>query len=267
MGSMSESVRGRFLWYELLTSAPEAARAFYPPVTGWKADVWHPTRGEPYHLWISGDYPIGGMLQMPEEALARGGRPSWLAHVGIDDVEAGIRMVESLGGRRLAGPMEVETVGRFCVLMDPQGGRFSIYRPAAEPPEPGDPDLPGSFAWEELSTPDPDAAFAFYARLFGWEDTGTLDLGEVGPYRTFGLGGRARGGIFAGPGSEAGPARWLTYVRVADLDAALDEARRRDGSVLTGPMEVPGGERVAILRDPQGADLGLVESAAPNPES
>jgi len=27
------------------------------------------------------------------------------------------------------------------------------------------------------------------------------------------------------------------------------------------------GERVAILRDPQGADLGLVENAAPNPES
>lgn len=264
---MSESVRGHFLWYELLTSDPGAARDFYPAVTGWSLDIWHPTRGEAYHLWITGEYPVGGMLRMPEGAVDRGGRPSWLAHIGVDDVEAGIRTVESLGGRKLAGPMEVETVGRFCVLMDPQGGRFSMYRPVAEPPVRGDPLAPGSFAWDELATPDPDAAFAFYQRVFGWEDMGTLDLGEAGPYRTFGLGGRAMGGVYADPSSGSGAATWLSYVRVADLDASLEQARRRGGSVATEPMDVPGGERVAIVRDPQGAALGLVERASASPES
>ncbi|MEL6977109.1 MAG: VOC family protein [Pseudomonadota bacterium] len=33
----------------------------------------------------------------------------------------------------------------------------------------------GDFVWRDLSTPDPDAAKRFYARLFGWRFTAETD--------------------------------------------------------------------------------------------
>ena len=38
---------------------------------------------------------------------------------------------------------------------------------------------------------------------------------------------------------------WLYYVLVGDLDAALERVRKHHGQVAHGPMEVPGGDRIA----------------------
>ncbi|HEV8496637.1 MAG TPA: hypothetical protein VGQ56_07245, partial [Gemmatimonadaceae bacterium] len=47
---------------------------------------------------------------------------------------------------------------------------------------------------------------------------------------------------------------WLHYVRVADsADAAAERAQKAGATLMVGPMEVPGEDRIAVLRDPQGA--------------
>ena len=47
---------------------------------------------------------------------------------------------------------------------------------------------------------------------------------------------------------------WLHYVAVADsADAAAERAKNAGATLLSGPMEVPGGDRIAVLTDPQGA--------------
>jgi predicted enzyme related to lactoylglutathione lyase len=53
------------------------------------------------------------------------------------------------------------------------------------------------------------------------------------------------------------PPHWLYYVKVDDLDAALERVKERGGQVLNGPMDVPGGDRVAQCLDPQGAAFAL----------
>jgi predicted enzyme related to lactoylglutathione lyase len=55
---------------------------------------------------------------------------------------------------------------------------------------------------------------------------------------------------------------WVVYVRTDDIDAALARVRSAGGTVLDGPMEVPGGDRVARCRDPQGATFALHELTA-----
>jgi hypothetical protein len=50
----------------------------------------------------------------------------------------------------------------------------------------------------------------------------------------------------------------MFYVTTADLDAALGRARGKGARVLNGPMEVPGGQRIVQLMDPQGAVFALV---------
>ena len=42
------------------------------------------------------------------------------------------------------------------------------------------------------------------------------------------------------------------------LDAAQERATGRGARVINGPMEVPGGQRIVQLMDPQGAAFALV---------
>ena len=49
---------GRFVWFDLMTTDPAAAPAFYSRVTGWGTDQFPgPT---PYTMWTSDGAPLGG---------------------------------------------------------------------------------------------------------------------------------------------------------------------------------------------------------------
>src|SRR4051794_12432509 len=80
-----ESIRGRFVWYDLMTTDPEGAKAFYSAVTGWGTQVWEEMS---YTMWTVGETPMGGIMKLPEEAVAGGARPHWLSHVAVPDVDA-----------------------------------------------------------------------------------------------------------------------------------------------------------------------------------
>jgi predicted enzyme related to lactoylglutathione lyase len=47
--------------------------------------------------------------------------PAWGVYVTVDDADAVARRVETLGGKLLRAPEDIPSVGRFCVLQDPQG--------------------------------------------------------------------------------------------------------------------------------------------------
>src|SRR2546426_7155617 len=59
--------------------------------------------------------------------------------------------------------------------------------------------------------------------------------------------------LFRSKSAEA-PPHWLCYVLVPNADRAADTAARAGGKIVMGPMEVPGGDRIAGGLDPQGAD-------------
>ena len=48
-----------------------------------------------------------------------------------------------------------------------------------------------------------------------------------------------------------------------DIDVATDKVRSGGGTVLNGPMEVPGGAWIIQATDPQGAMFALVGMRAP----
>ena len=77
----------------------------------------------------------------------------------------------------------------------------------------------GMFFWNELMTPDVEAAKAFYGRVFGWTARTERIPGGEGDYTGFMQGEAPVGGALAPP--EPGiPAHWMPYVRVEDADAA-----------------------------------------------
>ncbi|HEX3529843.1 MAG TPA: VOC family protein [Thermoanaerobaculia bacterium] len=253
-----ERSRGRFVWHDLMTPDLEAAKAFYTAVVGWGTTTWEGAgMGAPYTMWTAGETPIGGLMRLPEEAVAGGAQPHWLAYVTVPDVDDAAAQVKGLGGKVRVPPTDIPTVGRFSVLADPQGALFAAYKPQNEQPEPEGMPPVGDFSWHELATSDQEAAFGFYSALFGWEKTTSMDMGEMGTYQMYGRKGQTLGGIYTKPAGTPGGPAWLHYTRVADIQKATETLRAQGGQVLNGPMEVPGGGWIVMALDPQGGPFAL----------
>ena len=252
---MSES-QGKFVWYELATTDAAAAEAFYKSVVGWGAqDAGVP--GSAYTLWTAGGTPVGGLMALTEEARSAGSRPGWRGYVAVADVDAGAAQVVKAGGTIRHAPEDIPGVGRFAVVADPQGVGFLLFRGNGEPPLVPAPGTPGHVGWHELVTTDQEAAFAFYAGLFGWTKSEGLDMGPMGIYQLFAIGGVPAGGMMTKP--EAAPAPyWLYYINVDAIDAAVARITAGGGQIILGPMEVPGGSWIVNGLDPQGVLFAVV---------
>ena len=255
MVSMAESVHGRVLWYELMTNEVKGAEAFYTDVVGWTVEPF-PGTPDYYGVWSrSGGAGIGGVMAIPQGA---GFPPHWGMYIGVPKLEAAVAVIERRGGGPLTEVIEVPQVGRMRTMRDPQGAAFSLLEPAM-PGSPSDhePEI-GDASWHELYTTDPEAALTFYTETFGWSPTDALDMGAMGKYHMFGRGQAFGGGMMRKPPEmQAPPAFWGFYFRVPDVHAAAARAKAKGGQVLNGPMEVPGGDWVVNVMDPQGAAFGL----------
>ena len=255
--------RGRFVWYDLMTPDPDAAAEFYSKVAGWGSMPWdggETPDGGPYMMWTAGEKAIGGRAKLPEEAKAMGAPPHWLAYVTVPDTEAVVERTKASGGSVLMPATTMEKVGTFAVLQDPQGAVFTPFTPAEGPGGEVEAAEVGQFSWHELYTTDSEAAFEFYSEIFGWKKTDAMDMGEQGIYQMYGpeaTEGFSYGGMMNKPAEMPGPPHWLYYIRVPDIEAAASTVKELGGQVFMGPMEVPGGDMIAMCMDPQGGAFAV----------
>jgi uncharacterized protein len=258
----SQSSRGQFVWHELLAKDTKAEQAFYKQVVGWSTKKWEgPGSAEvDYTMWMAGDRPIGGVMGLPADAKEAGAPPNWTAYVEVPDADETTRQATSLGGTVLMGPHSAEGVGRFTIMKDPQGAVFAFIT-SATPPEPETDPRALDFSWHELATTDYKAAAKFYETLFGWEKKAEHDMGDMGVYYMFGRGRFTYGGMYDKPKDMPAPPHWVHYVQVDNADAAADRAKKAGGRVVNGPMEVPGGDRIAVILDPEGASFAVHSKA------
>jgi predicted enzyme related to lactoylglutathione lyase len=254
-------LQGSLIWYELMTPDAAAAKAFYEAVVGWAiAPMGGDHKG--YQAIAMPDGAVGGLLPLTQEMCDHGAKPTWLMYIGVDDVDATVAAIETAGGKTVMPAADIPGIGRFAMLADPQGAPFYIMTPI--PPEGGgestsfSPTLLGRCTWNELRATDLDSALDFYTAIFGWEVAGSMPMGPMGDYKFLAHGGLPIGAAMGGGGGAEQPPYWLHYFRVADIDATVAAVKAGGGEVLNGPHEVPGGDRVIICRDPQGAGVGFV---------
>ncbi|MDX3883050.1 MAG: VOC family protein [Sphingomonas sp.] len=247
---------GRFAWYELLTDAPAAARDFYAKVVGWQVqDSGMP--GVDYGLFTVNGVPIGGSMALAD-GMGADGKPGWIGYVAVDDVDASAADFAANGGKLHMGPHDIPGVGRFAIVSDPQGATIALITEAVDATAARlKPMEPGHGSWHELLSPDPAAALDFYAGRFGWRKGDAIDMGPMGTYQLYGPGDQIIGGMMRRPDGFDGPA-WCYYFDVDAIDAAVDRVKAAGGTVVNGPMEVPGGAWIIQAIDPQGAMFALV---------
>ncbi len=185
-------------------------------------------------------------------------QPAWLTFIAVRDVDAVKRIAAAHGGKLLAEPRSYPKRGRQAVFADPQGAVFSVLASATGDP----PDVlaaPGDWIWSSLLARDPGADAAFYQAIFGYDvfDSETDDGLEHLVLSTDGF-ARASANTLPGDASKRHP-HWLNYVRVVDAAEAASKATQLGGRVLVEPRVDRHGGRVAVVADPSGAPVGLLE--------
>ena len=114
----------------------------------------------------------------------------------------------------------------------------------------------GEFCWNELLTSDEAGATKFYSAVFGWQ---TAQFpGEGVKYTIWKNQGKGVGGLMKRP-MENIPPHWLGYVTVANVDATAKKAGEAGGKVMMPAFDVPTVGRIAVIQDPQGASLGIIQ--------
>jgi hypothetical protein len=262
------SIHGRLVWQELTSEDPASAVIFYSKLVGWHA---HPNASHPaYTEFGIGGSHYAGMTPLTADARAAGVRSHWLPYIGASDVDSTVATAQQLGATVVHAAQDLEHVGRFATLKDPQGAQFAVFKPSGSgggaAATSGKPAV-GSFAWLELATRDYEAASAFYGKLFGWQVMSRMDMGPAGTYLIFGADGVQLGGMYKMHAERTSEGYWLPYAEVSNADAAASVATAAGGRIVVGPMDVPGGRMVQVL-DPSGAMFAVhsaVAAAAPKP--
>ena len=251
---------GEYIWYELMTSDPDAAQEFYGPMLGWDfADSG--MDGMDYRMFSKDGTNVGGLMPLSEEMTAGGARPLWAGYLSVDDADVATKDIAAAGGTVMMEPADIPGVGRFAFVADPQGAPIYIMKP--EPAEGSSESFAkyepreGHCAWNELVTTDPDGAKSFYGKIFGWDKRDEMDMGEMGLYEMLGVGDYVLGAVMRKP-AEMPVSMWVYYFRVPDIDRAAEYTTANGGQVINGPMEVPGGEHIIQGMDPQGAMFALI---------
>jgi len=120
---------------------------------------------------------------------------------------------------------------------------------------------PGKFVWADLFTTDPVAATKFYTGLFGWTANIIDQQGKA--YTVFSNGSHPVAGL--APRRTANlkrPSRWISYIAVSDIKATLDRVTAGGGLVRAPARDFPHRGFQAIIADPEGSPVGLLQSGS-----
>ena len=127
LGAVNDS--GTLCWTELATPDVAAAKSFYLDVLGWQTD--DQPMGEFTYTVVrpagggegSGQ---GGIMPLSPEMAAAGAITQWVPYFEVADCDAVAAAVTANGGTVIVPASDVPGVGRFAVVLDPDGAQFAV---------------------------------------------------------------------------------------------------------------------------------------------
>ncbi len=119
------NVPNSFCWNELMTTDTAKDGDFYSGLFGWSKDTQNFGPME-YTMFANGERPAGGMLKITPEMGPI--PPNWLVYFAVDDCDASTQKAKELGAMVMKGPEDIPSIGRFSILIDPQGAALALIK-------------------------------------------------------------------------------------------------------------------------------------------
>lgn len=244
---------GKFIWADLVTDDVAKARNFYAQVFGWQ--FWGVGN---YVIAMNDGQPLAGMFQKARPANDPKARPRWFGYISVPSVSKAQRAVIAAGGRVLAPAKDFPERGEQAVFADTEGAIFGVMKSSA-----GDPEdylaEPGDWVWIQLLSRDARKASEFYRAVAGYEVIENTASNRLNDYVLVSKGfARATVRTLALKRADVNPT-WLPYVRVKNVGEIIGKAREFGGSVLIEPKPETLQGKIAVIADPTGAAVGIME--------
>jgi predicted enzyme related to lactoylglutathione lyase len=230
-----------------------AARKFYSGLFGWTfREIGNYTIAE------NDERPLGGLFQRPRPDNRPEAHPRWFGYLSVKNLKKTERKVTEAGGRVLAAPQKLPNRGEQAIFVDPEGAVFGAMTSASGDPQDFLPE-PGDWIWIQLLSRDGKKAADFYRAVGGYEVVENTTTNRMTDY-ILTSGGYARATVrtIAGSNNKVQP-DWLVFVRVQDVTASIAKAKELGGKVLLSPRPEVLKGKVAIIADPTGAAIGILE--------
>ncbi len=249
----SPRLPGKFVWADLVTDDVAAARKFYVGLFGWSF-----RNAGNYLIATNDERPLCGMFQRPRPADDPQAKPRWIGYLSVANVKRAERAVVEGGGKVLAPRKTLPRRGEQAVFADPEGAVFGVIKSSS-----GDPPeffaAPGDGVWIQLLSRDGHKAADFYRRIGGYTIVTNARTNGLSDY-VLSVRGYARATVRTIPETNAQvQPNWLLFVRVKQVQESVALARQLGGAVLLEPKPEVLGGRVAVIADPTGAAIGLLE--------
>jgi uncharacterized protein len=240
-------------WIDLGIPDLERAMEFYRALFGWEYDVGPAETGR-YTMCLLHGRRVAGIMPNPDRDATEFW---WNVYFATGDCDGTAERITHAGGTVIQAPMDVMDQGRMAMARDPAGAQFGLWQGRAHIGAQVV-NEPGSLVRNDLVTPTPEPARAFYVAVFDY----TLDRNEDLPDFDFTFlrrpDGHEIGGIFGRP--DALSSTWVTIFEVADTDAVVARAVAAGGA--SGPPEdIPYG-RIAAITDPFGTEFSVIARPA-----
>ena len=250
--SGSPRLPGKFVWADLVTDNALVAQKFYSDLFGWK---FYDYGG--YFVGRHDDRPLCGVFQRPrpKDSLAQ---PRWFGYISVNNVGRAERAVTKAGGRVMAAAKKMPERGQQAVFADAEGALFGVVKSSSGDPE----DFlaePGEWIWIQLLSRDARKAAEFYRAVAGYEIIENTEAGRVSDYVLTSEGyARATVRTIRSADPKVQPT-WQPFVRVKNVGESVARAKALGGAVLFDPRPEVYDGKVAIIADPTGAAIGIME--------
>jgi uncharacterized protein len=255
---------GEVCWVDLQTRDVAAAKSFYAAVFGWRYEDLPTPDGRSYAQAFVDDDLVTVIAPQNPDQESRGTPAQWNVYFSADKAEDVAADAAHAGGRVQFGPEDVGGFGTMVFLEPPGGGTTGIWQ-AGSHYGTARYSEPGSFAWAELLTPEPQAAVGFFQQLLGHEVT-EYPQDDGGTYTTLLVDGTEVAGIAPAPhdpedvAEDGASLGWQVYFAVSSVAEAVLAAVAAGAEMLVQPEDVAEGGSIATLKDPQGGVFSLLEA-------
>jgi predicted enzyme related to lactoylglutathione lyase len=243
---------GKFVWADLVTDNLPAAQKFYTQLFQWEFYSY----GN-YLIAFNDGRPLCGAFQRPKPAGSKAA-PRWFGYISVSDVRKAQQAVLQAGGRVLAEPANHPKRGEQAVFADAEGAVFGVVRSGTGDPEDWRAE-PGDWVWVQLLSRDARRAAEFYRSVAGYE---VVENSRPQRQSDFVLTSRgfARATVRTLPQDKPDvQPHWLPFVRVKAISESVALAKQLGGRVVVEPRPDLLDGKVAVVADPTGAAIGILE--------